>query len=574
MKDFNSLAMKLLNIYIVFLLCFTCSLFGQDETEVDNKDLEEEKVVVVSAYQPQLAKAEKIGIQASAKDIPSTDQSANENGLQGVNPYEVDPNFLELELEAPEMRAVALPKGNQTNTGLDEDSYYFWVKAGFGNNRTPMLNVSANTADRLENGVYGIDANFFSSNAGDAKALMQTGVALFGEQKTENFRFNADLFYDFDRYHYYGFNKDTFEFKSEEINIDYQNIGTKLIFDNHHQTLSNYEYEVAVGANYLFTNLDANEITADFSTGLFRRWQNGLKVGGDALISYTHNTDSLTRESDSFENTTASIIPRLAYQWAWGNLEIGASANFDNSELHVFPHAYVQLDAVRNVLGFYAGIDQKIIKNNLKSLSDENPFLNHTIPFDNTLKNSAYSGIKANISSFMSIDVRGVYEQIKYQHLFVNEIGDIFEDDKEFTVVYDPEMTAIGGEVELSIYVNKISQLSAKVSYRDFALEEQEKAWLLPNLTSQVKFLIKPIEKLKLTSDLFVYAGRYAYNPTKQAAVSRNPIIDINFSAEYELTENFGFFLNANNLALSKYQRFLYYQSYGLNFVGGIKARF
>lgn len=560
-------------IFVITLLCFF-PLVAQEDTTNNPKDLEDEKVVIVSAYTPQLAKAEKVLVSPSSSDIPSTKDSGNSNGLQNVNPYDLTPNFLELELEAPEFRPVALPKDDSGTNYLNEDNYYFWLKAGFGNYRTPLLNISANTADRIENGVYGIDLDHISSNAGDAKAFMRNSALVFGEHKTDKFRTDAEVSYDFDRYHYYGFNKDTFEFKSEDIRIHFQNIATSLQFDNRHQSLTNYEFAAGVNANYLFTNLAAKELTSDFNTALYRRWQSGLKIGGEALISYTNNTDSLTQGSDRFENMTVSLVPKASYKWSWGRAELGASALFDNTKFIAYPNTYVQIDAVRNVLGFYGGLEKKIKKNNLKTLSDENPFLNHTIDYDNSIIESRYVGIKSNISSFAALDVRGLWEITENQPLFVNEISDIFEDDKEFIVIYEPRMETMGVEAELSFFVNKITQLSAKVSYRDFDLEQEETAWLLPAFSTELKFLIKPLPQLQLESDFFWYGERFAYNPTKEASVRRNPIFDINVSAKYSFTENLGAFLNVNNLALSKYQRFLYYPSYGLNFVGGITARF
>ncbi len=559
-------------IFLSFGLLFSFMLMAQDESTVP-KNLEDEKVVIVSAYQPQLAKAEKVNIKPSSADIPQTKNDANSEGLQTIQPYDLTPNFIDLELSAPEMRPVALPK-KDSRAFLDEDNYNFWLKAGFGNLRTPMLKISTNTGDKLSNGIYGLNVEHISSNAGDAKAFARNDIEFFGEQKNENTRISGKLNYDYDRYHYYGFNKDTFEFESKDIRINYQNIGGEILIDNRFQNLSNFEYAVGGKTNYLFTNLAAKELNVDLNTAIFRRWQNGLKIGGDVELSYTNNTDSLTLENESFENITLSLLPKASYKWQWGRADIGASALLDNDKFYAYPNIFVQLDAIRNVLGFYTGIEKKIQKNNLTNLSADNPFLNHTIDYKNSLIENRYAGVKMNISSYLAFDVRALWEITKKQAFYVNEIDDIFEDDKEFIVIYEPELDAKGVEAELNVFINKLTQLSAKVAYRDFTLQQEQEAWLLPAFSTELKLIVRPIDNLQIISDFFWYGKRFAYNPTKEIAVTRNPIFDVNVSANYTLTENIGVFLNANNLTLNKYQRFLYYPSYGLNFVGGITARF
>ena len=80
-------------------------------------------------------------------------------------------------------------------------------------------------------------------------------------------------------------------------------------------------------------------------------------------------------------------------------------------------------------------------------------------------------------------------------------------------------------------------------------------------------------DKLRLKGELYVENGVPYINPEGETD-NLNGLFDLSFGADYRFTKNIGAFLNVNNLAGNKRQRWANFPTYGINFLGGITARF
>ena len=69
--------------------------------------------------------------------------------------------------------------------------------------------------------------------------------------------------------------------------------------------------------------------------------------------------------------------------------------------------------------------------------------------------------------------------------------------------------------------------------------------------------------------DIFGESGSKVLTETRNVE-KLNGIVDINLSANYNLNKYVGFFVNLNNIAFQKYQRYYLYPSYGLQALGGV----
>ena len=68
--------------------------------------------------------------------------------------------------------------------------------------------------------------------------------------------------------------------------------------------------------------------------------------------------------------------------------------------------------------------------------------------------------------------------------------------------------------------------------------------------------------------------GITARNPTDFAPVELDAIVDLNAKLEYKVSDQFGAFVSANNLIGNNYQRFLNYQTRGIQFMAGFSYVF
>lgn len=130
----------------------------------------------------------------------------------------------------------------------------------------------------------------------------------------------------------------------------------------------------------------------------------------------------------------------------------------------------------------------------------------------------------------------------------------------------------IGGTLNADISSNLKASLSANQNF--FNLESAEKPFHLPSFEANATVRYQALDDhLFLTGELYLQDAVSYLDPTGEVQ-NLNTLFDVNFSAEYFLTDNIGLFLNLNNLAANERQRWNGYPQYGLNLLAGVSARF
>lgn|GEM_PF-1754498 len=560
--------------YIIALLLVSGICFAQTDNNTNN-NLDEETVIVVSPYKPQLANAKQIDINPSAGDIPNYDSNQNNgNQQQGLN-YNIDPKFLTLELEAPQIKPVSLRKKEEA-----DKVYHFWLKAGFGNNLTPLVSLSTNSGNKFNKVLVGADASHLSSNAGDARAFQQNRGKFFTLIKNDKLAFDINANYDFNRYHYYAFNNladSTLHAPADELRIKSHKGGLGFSLNNLHKAKASVEYNTNFDFSLFKNNYQITETTSLFDAAFYKVWDKGAAIGTDFDLGLTVHSDSLSADTSSYKNFTLGLTPQFKYNRPWGRFALGFWMGIDRGNFYPFPYLYAEVDAVPKIFSIYAGLEKKIKRNTYASLSEENPFLEAVIPFENTISQSIYGGFKIGLGKHLALNLKGFWNTDKNQALFV-VLDDYITDsnfvNRRYTTVYENKLQRFGGTIEAAVYMTRKSELSAVVTYQHFKLQEQAEAWHLPRLKTQIKYELRPIEKLSLEADFILLSLAKAFDMDTGESVKLKPVVDLNASAKFHINKHLALFLNVNNLALVKYQRYLYYDNYRLNLVGGITARF
>ena len=105
-------------------------------------------------------------------------------------------------------------------------------------------------------------------------------------------------------------------------------------------------------------------------------------------------------------------------------------------------------------------------------------------------------------------------------------------------------------------------------------LAVNERPWHLPSTELNVTATYLTLEdKLRLKGELYIENG-VPYRTDEGTTDNLNGLFDLSFAADYQISKNFGAFLNLNNIASNKRQRWHRYPTFGLNVLGGIKLRF
>ncbi|RYF63175.1 MAG: TonB-dependent receptor, partial [Cytophagaceae bacterium] len=115
---------------------------------------------------------------------------------------------------------------------------------------------------------------------------------------------------------------------------------------------------------------------------------------------------------------------------------------------------------------------------------------------------------------------------------------------------------------------------SLKADYFNYSLDRLEQAWGRPQVAATWSNSYSLDKKLFITADLYFYQGIKNKNPTSGVVYTLKPIYDANVKIDYFLGKQISAFVSLNNIFGQNYQRYLYYQTQGLNFLGGISYSF
>jgi len=105
-------------------------------------DLTPEQIDVIKPYEPVLAKAKRINVQANAPKKPEQQQ-------RGAQTYYNPPKFIDTTFEPPSLKALAAKKQ------IADPVKHVWLKAGYGYKANPLIDFSASTglSDQINAGI-------------------------------------------------------------------------------------------------------------------------------------------------------------------------------------------------------------------------------------------------------------------------------------------------------------------------------------------------------------------------------------------------------------------------------------
>ena len=104
--------------------------------------------------------------------------------------------------------------------------------------------------------------------------------------------------------------------------------------------------------------------------------------------------------------------------------------------------------------------------------------------------------------------------------------------------------------------------------------DSQERAWHLPALEANFTGVYRLLEdKFRLKGELYVANG-VPYQQADGTADNLNALLDVSVGGEYIITENIGAFIELNNLLNNRRERWVNYETFGINILAGVTAKF
>lgn len=545
--------MKLRNI-----ICFTLFLLGIPLLGIAQKDLPSGEVDVIRNFDARLLVTDPIRVRP---ELPALDTTVRRMT------YNIATKTFEVEYQPPKIRPIAM-RGDEAQQGYNgyarlgggfpgaifgEGAYNISVEDqyNFGLN---VLHHSANNTKKVEN-----------------QKFAYTNLGAHGTYYLEQgFGVNANLGYTIDNVHFYGYNQlsedrnPPLSFDPEDVKQSFTTFDVGAQLFNSKRTEADFNYHAGFKAYFLQDNYAARENGFKLDIGA-TKWFNELHPLRINLITdFTNYRDTASQSLNNF-----FLQPSFTFHGEVFKAKIGANIASHEDEFSFFPDVELSANIAGAVLGAFVGAEGSLQKNTFRSLTDYNPFLSSRIIVENTRYSHYYGGIRGN---FQGIEYRAQvgYKQADNLALFLVNADTLVP---RFDVLYDTvNIVNINGT--LTFPLSKELSILGTVNYNLYDPKNQEKAWHLPALTLNGGVRYAAMEgKLLVKADAFLENG-VPYRNENGDAESLNALFDISLGADYLFTDNIGAFVQINNLANNRRQRWQYYPMFGLNAMIGITARF
>ncbi len=530
--------------YIILMLINLCifELNAQKNLPTDN-------VEIVKNFDAKLANAERTKLKPILPNLDTTTKPQQ---------YNLPSKSINVEYPAPKLRPLAMKSEKLP------ESYNGYAKLGYGIPSQPFGEVGYRFG---ESKVFDINTHILyhavdnTSKRANQK-MGYLGLDLDGTYYSEaNIAVDAKINYSQDTRYQYGYKDSTF--LPDIVKQTYNNIGIGGRLYNKEKTSNDFGYEVGLNFNKLQDNFSRNENDFIFKAGA-TKW-----LGEKNPLSAFLITD-LTSLSDTGSQSLNNLYFQPSFTWHADafKLKIGLNLVSANDNFKPYPDLEFAANILENKFLVFGGWKGDVFKNNYFNQYHYNPYVSYRSKIGNTYSISYYGGIKGNLNIIEYTGQIG-YTSSDNLALYQSDTNDT----KVFKVLYDTvKIFNIKGGIIAHLMPNLT--FTGTIGTNAYTLKKESKAWGLPafDLNAGLRYAAIP-DKLMLKGSIFVQDG-VSYRAKGNTIESTSLLLDVNFGAEYSFHKNFGAFLEINNLANNKRERWALYNQIGLNFLAGITARF
>ena len=517
-----------------------------------------EQVEIVKNFDARLLETDRIGLQP---ELPPLDTSVKRQA------YNISGRPINVEYPAPQIRPLAMrgervPKvyNGYTRLGagmpsslLGEFSYNIAKdkKYNFG---IGAQHHSANNTGKVEN------QRFSYTSAGvDGTYYLEQGIAINGKA-----RYTADNVF------FYGYNNlndpdnPAISFDKEDIRQRFSMIDVGANVFNGERTVADFNYQAGFDFYYLQDSYAARENGFDLKINATKWIQERHAFRINLRTDFTSYRDTAKQSLHNFY-----LQPNFTFSGDAFRAKVGLNLVSHDDEFSFFPDIELSARVIGPVLNVFAGAEGSLQKNTFRSLSEYNPFISSRIRLRNTRYIDYFGGIRGVVQG-VDYRVQAGYKTTDHLATFLWN-GDSLP--PRFNVLYDTiDVAYVTASLVAPLF--KGFEINGKFTQNFFSAGKEGKAWHLPATTISAGARYATTDgKASVRADLFLENG-VPYLDTDGVAKNLNALFDLSLGADYRLTDNIGVFLQLNNLANNRRQRWQHYPVFGLNALAGITARF
>jgi hypothetical protein len=513
------------------------------------------QVTITSSFKPVLKEAAKINFNAAP--------AVTDTGRPRLQ-YTIPNQNLNFAFQPGSLRPLALSADTTNKWG--NESY---IKAGFGNLRTPFLQAGVSIGNGQTAGlnVYGRHVSsegkrpfqYYSNSSLDAHAFFQT---------PKNMEWNARIGGRHEKYSRYGFQPETLDFPADSLNIRFQNWQARVGLRNIGRTEFGISYAPELRVD-VFGDQRSNTET---STYVHLPLQKAL---GDAFAVDVALEANISRfkpfNKETISNNYAMVSPSLLWRTPSLNIRAGLRPAWNNGAFELYPNIMAEISTPDKALAFQAGWVGYLRNSGYRYQTRINPWIWAPEQVFNTQIEERYLGVKGSVGDHLSYNAKAAFNTWRNQPLFTN---DTIFGGKSFMVINETRMNVVhfGGEVGYTVG-EKFSWIN-QVSINNFnSLQVADRAWgLLPiELRSSVRLQI--LKDLYLNTDFYAFDGPWVMGKGGDRKNLKGAM-DLSAGLEFKVVKNVKLWAQFNNIFNTEYQRWNQYPVYGFNFLGGVVFSF
>lgn len=539
---------------LVFLIA-NCLLPIVTFAQIDTA--KKQTIDITSSYKPVLRNAVKINFSASHLNADTTKPKMN---------YTVPSQNLFYAYQPISLRPLALQQDTNLYLGIRN-----YIKLGYGNYSTPYVNAGFSFGDGKKM-LVNLYANYISSKGKianqDYTQLQIKANAIFFTPKNEMY-VGAQLSQN--NNYLYGYNHSLYTFKKDSVRQEFQD----LVLTGGVRNTTSGEYGISYNPNITvinFTNKNkVNESTVIANAPITKTFGDAFMLKIDAKADITSYTTKNLASNIKFSNNVFQIAPSIAISSPRFSINAGIVPTWNNGVFVWLPNVFAEAQVKEKTFLIQAGWIGRYTKNTYRNLTALNPFLT-TIPFHkNTKEIEYYGGIKATVGKHFSFNLKGGIVSFNDMPLFINDTA---TDNKAFNISNEKSVQSLRIHGDLSFINQDKFTLTAGLTFNGYTLlQSNAKAWnTVPmEITSSLRWWA--FKQVLLKADLYAFSGgNYLTKGNKAQSFSGGT--DISAGAEFKVNNRFSTWIDINNIANQKYQRWHAYEVYGLNVLGGIRVSF
>lgn len=488
--------------------------------------------------------------------------------VQPAIQYQFKPVSVVTPVFVPQIKPLRL-KPTASESGADR-----YVRAGFGNYRSPLLDLRLHTKGGTSNGLgLKLFHQSFGTGPVDGKnsAAGRTELGLYGHSVGDLLKVDGQLDYANRSAHFYGYPAGSAP-EVSSIEQQYKQVSFAGRLSNSKSGDVNFQ----AGASYSYLWDHYHALETDVQTSLTGNY----KIDAGKRIELAANYGLLARK-DSLQEAKPRHLLQINPALVFSPLEklqlrIGAGMALQNDTInqrkafHLYPDLAAEF-RVHDAVTLFASVTGNMDKVSLHSLSGQNIWVAPNISLYHTnRKFDASGGLRLKIGTLGQATLGASYAQLADWYFFLNQPTDV----KKFDVIYDQGITKrtnVFGELQLS-YRSK-TVFSARVDLYQYKTEQQAEAWHRPAYRFRASLQQNVQGKLFFHTDLMAAGGMKAKDALG-SVVTLLPALDLNAGVDYHLTSKWSVFLKGNNLLNSAYPVFQNYPVRGIQIQVGATLSF